>query len=546
MNNLYLTIYQFLSFITVKLRSAVLIAIIGFSFSGSIFKVNANPLYDKVEKKVNNSFPVRGFHIDLRIQVMTMSALRNFAKELSDFGINTLVMEWEASYPYEKHATISNKYSYTREEVKAFINYCDSLSIDVIPLQQCFGHVEYILRHSRYSSLSEANKEISQVCPLKTKGDSLLFSDLFADMASLHTSKYIHIGGDETYLLGNCAECSKKAAIEGKSKLFVDYMKMICGLAVKLGKTPIMWADILLQYPEAATELPKETVFIEWNYGWEINRFGDIEKLLDKGFNFWGAPAIRSHPDNWYTTDWQKHFNNQRDFIPYARKAGYNGMIMTSWSTSGIYGFNWDTNYEVIDMHAIRNVYPISGFRILIAAYAQALKQADPLDPEAFVLQYAQDRFGLTANEGGDLWKILSVSPQTVNLDSPTSIAELDSIIQRVSQAKEIMASLKPKDHQKEFEHLRLMLDLKDYYLKFKRVESIYESDQFTMKNRTEILPELQRLLDDSKDLDERFANLNKGFMYPDEIKEQNLIRNKKLENIYLIIADESEEADSQ
>ena len=205
----------------------------------------------------DNDFDVKGFHLDLRIQVMTPKALHELANELADFGINTLVMEWEASYPYQKHAVISNQYAYTREEVEAFISHCHSLGIDVIPLQQCFGHVEYILRNERYSHLKEDRKEISQICPLKTEGDSLLFSELFEDMASLHSSQYIHIGGDETYLLGHCADCSRKAAAEGKSKLFVDYMKMITNIIIDMGKTPVMWADILLKHPEAASELPK-------------------------------------------------------------------------------------------------------------------------------------------------------------------------------------------------------------------------------------------------------------------------------------------------
>ena len=115
--------------------------------------------------------------------------------------------------------------------------------------------------------MREDRKDISQLCPLKVQEDSLLFADLFADMAAMHNSDYIHIGGDETYLLGHCPECALKAATEGKSKLFVDYMKMMCDIVISLGKKPVMWADILLKYPEAAEELPAETIFVDWNYG---------------------------------------------------------------------------------------------------------------------------------------------------------------------------------------------------------------------------------------------------------------------------------------
>ena len=188
-------------------------------FPAAFAFAETQPSADKAKTEAVKPFPIRGFHIDLRIEVMTMPALKAFAKELAGMGINTLVMEWEASYPYEKDATISNKYAYTREQVKSFVSYCDSLGIDVIPLQQCFGHVEYILRHARYSKLRESQKDISQVCPSQIEGDKKLFTDLFADMASLHKSKYIHIGGDETRLLGHCPICSAKAAEEGTGKL---------------------------------------------------------------------------------------------------------------------------------------------------------------------------------------------------------------------------------------------------------------------------------------------------------------------------------------
>ena len=59
--------------------------------------------------------------MDLRIQVMKMDALKSFAKTLSESGINTLVMEWEGAFPFEKHPLIPNRYAYTKDEIKSFI-----------------------------------------------------------------------------------------------------------------------------------------------------------------------------------------------------------------------------------------------------------------------------------------------------------------------------------------------------------------------------------------------------------------------------------------
>jgi hypothetical protein len=503
------------------------------SFSGCADGTGKGEGVKTFSPAADNQFTVRGFHVDLRIQVMTMEALKSLADDLAGFGINTLVMEWEASYPYERHVTISNELAYTREEVASFIGYCESIGIDVIPLQQCFGHVEYILRHDRYSGLKEDRKDISQLCPLKEVDDSLLFTDLFTDMASMHNSDYIHIGGDETYLLGHCAECSLKAATEGKSKLFVDYMKMMCDIVISLGKRPVMWADILLKYPEAALELPRETIFVDWNYGWKTNYFGDITALQQQGLEFWGSPAIRSHPDNAYVTCWEKHFNNQRDFIPYAREAGYTGLVMTSWSTSGIYGFTWDVNYEVMDMEQIRNTYPLSGFRILIASYAEALYSDKPLEPRNFVIKYAVERFGLSEKEGGDLWKILALAPELIVNGKPASSGSIREMRDSVALAVDQMKNLKPVRNVSEFEHLRLMVDIRDHYLAFKEIEAVYNSPGFASVDREKIKVDLEKLIKESGRLDRRFARLNRGFLYDTEIAEQNMIRNRKLNLLY-------------
>src|SRR5690606_30445324 len=136
-------------------------------------------------------------------------------------------------------------------------------------------------RNYRYAEQRENQKDFSQVCPSKEHLNKELFTDLFTELASTHPSKYLHIGGDETYLLGQCPVCKKKAEVEGKSKLYIDHIKMLCDIAIKLGKRPLLWADIALKYPDAIQMLPKETIFVDWNYGWDINMFGDHSKLME-------------------------------------------------------------------------------------------------------------------------------------------------------------------------------------------------------------------------------------------------------------------------
>lgn len=477
---------------------------------------------------MKTDFTIKGFHIDLRIQVMPMAALRRYAATLAEFGLNTLLIEWEAAYPYEQYGVISNEYAYTREEVVSFVAYCASFGIDVIPLQQCFGHVEYILRHERCAHLRESNKDISQVCPLKENAAIDVFHDLLADVASTHRSRYIHIGGDETHLLGHCPQCRAKAESEGKSKLYVDYFKEIAQWVVKLGRRPVLWADMLLKYPEAAGQMPKESVFVDWNYGWEPGHFGDLSRIRKYGFELWGAAALRAHPDNHSLTSWETHFHNIRDFVPYARAQGYEGMLLTSWSTSGVYGMEWAQGGEVVEMHPMRRVYPLAGFRMLLAAYAESLQQAAPIVPEEFAVRYAAERFGLSRPDGAKLYQALTMEATPVEPG-----VNMEEILRKAQKARRLLASLDARRHVDELEQLKLMTDLTEFHVRFKKLESEIQSARFSSEQLPQTCRALDRLIKESQVLDGRFLEANRGFLYEKALLEETEAGSKKLRKLY-------------
>ena len=81
------------------------------------------------------AFDIRCMHIDMRTEVMTIDALKKLADKAAQGGINAIMMEWEATFPFEENSTICNDEAYTRDEVKEFVSHCASLGIDVIPLQ---------------------------------------------------------------------------------------------------------------------------------------------------------------------------------------------------------------------------------------------------------------------------------------------------------------------------------------------------------------------------------------------------------------------------
>lgn len=477
----------------------------------------------------NEDFEVKGMHIDLRTQVMTIDALKQLATDASQNGINTIVMEWEATFPFEKHPTLCNKLAYTKKEVESFVSHCTGLGIDVIPLQNCFGHCDYILRHQRYAAIREDAKDPSQVCPTRIGRCKEVFTEIFSEVVAMHPSKYIHIGADETRLLGKCKNCAAKVSSQGTSRLFVDYVTAMCEIVRELGKTPIIWSDMILKHPEAVGQLPKDLIILDWNYGWDWDHFGPFSNIEGKDLSLWGATALRSGPDNINIVMWKKHFDNLATYIPEARRRGLKGMIETSWSTSGQYSFVYDEPGHINQMQPWREVYPLSGFRILQIAYCKAVNSMEPLDWRAFVKNYGEERFGI--KDGETFLSYFDRVP--LNVNRRTKVSDVEAELKSFKELKESFGKLKPSANKNEFEHFRLMLDIRINYLEYKIIDLKRESPDYTAPKAAELKSAIEPVYKESLKLRKRFINLNKSYLKDPSISCSNWLYFGSIEDLY-------------
>ncbi len=525
--------------------AAILLLLFSFVSAQKTIAVLGFDANDKTSK--SDDFSVVAYHVDLRVQIMPMPTLKALAKEISALGFNTLIMEWEATYPYQQHSIISNRYAYSREEVIEFINYSEGLGLDVIPLQQSLGHAEYILMHERYAYLRADKRNLSQIDPTRLDAAREFFTELYSDMLSTHQSQYVHIGGDETRIL-DCKRCQEAWGEDGeelgKSKLYVEYMTMIAEIVIAQGKTPLLWADMILAHPDAIADMPKNVVYIDWNYGWKFDRFGENPRTLIKkhGLKFWGASSIRSSPDDYHVTSWSKHMNNQAVYVSYARESGFEGMVLTSWSTSGEYGYEWFWP-EVVEIYPLRQVYPHSypndAFRMNTLGFIEAVQQEKTFKPKDFAHQYAQQRFGLTSGESEKLWNILtdeSLNNKVIIGSSPLSGIKglpdnkrvVSATLAKVRELQAELTEIVPKKNQKEFAHYHLQIDFREYYLSFRQIQYFVQSTAFSEKNNLEAIKQLEQLLARSVELNKRFKKLFSGKLYDTEIERLNQYRNKK------------------
>jgi hypothetical protein len=310
---------------------------------------------------------------------------------------------------------------------------------------------------------------------------------------------------------------------------------MLCDIVVSLGKRPVLWADIALKYPEYINLLPKQTIFVDWNYGWAMDRFGAHEALVKSGYEIWGSPSIRSSPDNYFLTRWQYHFNNIRDFIPVCRNLGYKGIVMTSWSTSGVYSPAYESEDDLVDLYALRHVYPLTGFDILISAHIKALYSDQPLNTDQFIKDYCRSTFGFDEIQTGQFKRALFTAPYTITdgkVNAPGNMG-LGELLDSARWASNTFHALQPKKNIRMFSHHQLMADIRVYYLSFMEIEKEVNGDDFIRDKIPGYLTRLKALMDQESELDKRFRVLNQDVLYTAAIDEENNLRNQKIHNLY-------------
>lgn len=83
---------------------------------------------------------------------------------LAKAGANGILIEFEDTFPYEgelKYAVKDNAYS--KKDVQEINRLAQVNKLEVIPLVQTFGHLEFVLKLQHYRHLRETD-DFPQVC----------------------------------------------------------------------------------------------------------------------------------------------------------------------------------------------------------------------------------------------------------------------------------------------------------------------------------------------------------------------------------------------
>ncbi|NWS77797.1 HEXDC Hexosaminidase, partial [Crotophaga sulcirostris] len=193
---------------------------------------------------------MRLVHLDLKGAAPRVSYLEQVFPLLSQLGANGILMEYEDMFPFKEELEIlKSPYAYSEEDIEQIQQLAELHKLEVVPLVQTFGHVEFILKHEKYQHLREVERFPNSFNPHIPDTLALVKSILSQVIEKHRRSTWIHIGADEVFHLGEGMD-SKTWMSYNKGDtgtIFLKHIKEVLDFIATQywGLRVLMWDDML-------------------------------------------------------------------------------------------------------------------------------------------------------------------------------------------------------------------------------------------------------------------------------------------------------------
>ena len=262
--------------------------------------------------------------------------MKKQVRELSEYKLNAFTLYTEHIFKLKKHPTIAPNDGISAEEIVELDNYCKKYHVQLIGNFQSFGHFANILRVPGYENLRETSDVLT---PAKEESYQFL-KDVYDEIAPAYSSSLFNINCDETYGLGE-GPAKEMIAKEGLGNVYAKHINRVASLLSSHSKTPMMWGDIALQYPDIRKNLPKDLVVLTWGYDPRASFVDQIEPFTKIGFKFLVCPGVSCWGQNF--PDLEAATTNISNFVRDGASHGALGMLNTTWDDTGenLFNNNW-------------------------------------------------------------------------------------------------------------------------------------------------------------------------------------------------------------
>lgn len=238
-------------------------------------------------------------HFDLKGAPPKISYFKRLMPILKTLGATGILLEYEDMFPFEGTISpISAKNAYSKKNLVDLLQTAHALGLNVIPLVQTFGHLEFALKLKEFQSLREVEQTPQSICPSLNTSFTFIM-EMLSQVVELHSFSqinqnsvmghndhndfktipkltHVHIGADEVFQLGECSRCRETAKI--RDQIFLDHVYAVASQAKK--RWPhlnlIIWDDMLRHIPLELllhSGLSKLVEPMIWVYAEDIYKF---------------------------------------------------------------------------------------------------------------------------------------------------------------------------------------------------------------------------------------------------------------------------------
>uniref|UniRef100_A0A671MTD4 beta-N-acetylhexosaminidase n=1 Tax=Sinocyclocheilus anshuiensis TaxID=1608454 RepID=A0A671MTD4_9TELE len=283
-------------------------------------------------------------HLDLKGAPPRIGYLIELIQLFADLGANGLLVEYEDMFPYEGElkvlqSTIQPPYS--REEIVSIQDAANSRGLEIIPLVQTFGHLEFVLKHEVFRDLREVDYCLGTLNPHRDGGDRLV-QDMLQQIMKLHPkSTSLHIGADEVYMLGLGDESKQWLSVPGRSghQLFLSHViKVAKGIQESSPNLKlIMWDDMLRSMSPETIKVLSYLVLKMLDYFTFTFPVMLMERYTSAGMSQqWAASSFKgSTTVHTCVTSTQRHVDNHLQWLKVASSLSADielqGIALTGW-----------------------------------------------------------------------------------------------------------------------------------------------------------------------------------------------------------------------
>lgn len=141
--------------------------------------------------------PHRLVHIDFKGAPPKLLYLQKLFPLIKKFGGTGLLLEWEDMFPWSGNLSpMAAGNAYSKADIKEILRMASANDLEVIPLIQTFGHVEFALKLPDFAHLREVQESPQALCP--SYNASMNFIEQMVDQVNAREPITVHIIVDKT------------------------------------------------------------------------------------------------------------------------------------------------------------------------------------------------------------------------------------------------------------------------------------------------------------------------------------------------------------